>query len=158
MSSRGGRPDLAAAALPTVTAPTLMIVGGADLDVLDLNAQAIARMRAPVRLKIIPGATHLFEKPGTLDRVALLAAQWFCDHVPARPAAQPTAPVSARPCVPGAQALRGEALEMRQRDERRRWPRPVTKVPARAAGAARPARPGTPDAVRGKPAGFRAGR
>ena len=97
---RGGRPDLAGSALPAVTAPTLMIVGGADQDVLDLNEQAIARMRAPTRLKIIPGATHLFEEPGTLDRVALLAAQWFCDHAPPPPAARPGAqPDSLEPDV-----------------------------------------------------------
>jgi len=120
--SRGGRPDLAASALPAVTAPTLMIVGGTDLDVLDLNEQAIARMRAPVRLKIIPGATHLFEEPGTPDRVALLAAQWFCDHVPAR--ARPPAGVR-----PAGSDERGGPVERRQRDERRRWPRPVNIAP-----------------------------
>jgi len=123
--SRGGRPDLATSALPAVTAPTLMIVGGADLDVLDLNEQAIARMRAPVRLKIIPGASHLFEEPGTLDRVALLAAQWFCDHLPARAATSTTATAGVRPSLPGERAERSEPVERRQRAERRRWPRPV---------------------------------
>ena len=156
--SRGGRPDLAAAALPAVTAPTLMIVGGADLDVLDLNEQAIARMRAPVRLKIIPGATHLFEEPGTLDRVALLAAQWFCDHVPARAVVQPAAPAAARPGLPGTPIVRGESVERRQRDERRRWPRPVTEVPARATSVPKPPLPGALKPGQGRPAGFRAGR
>lgn len=78
---RGGRPDLAAGALPAVTAPTLLIVGGADPDVLDLNEQAMARMHAPVRLRIVPGAGHLFEEPGALDRVAALAADWFDAHL-----------------------------------------------------------------------------
>jgi pimeloyl-ACP methyl ester carboxylesterase len=119
--SRGGRPDLAASALPAVTAPTLMIVGGADLDVLDLNEQAILRMRAPVRLKIIPGASHLFEEPGSLDRVALLAAQWFCDHLPTRAAATP----GAREAPAGGWADRGGPVERRQQVERRRWPRPA---------------------------------
>lgn len=80
--SRGGRPDLAGQALASVTAPTLMIVGGADADVLDLNRQAILRMRAPVALRVIPGAGHLFEESGALERVATLAAQWFLDHLP----------------------------------------------------------------------------
>src|SRR3954471_24373317 len=65
--SRGGRPDLAGAALPRVTAPTLMIVGGADAQVLALNRQALARMTAPQHLEIVPGATHLFEEPGALE-------------------------------------------------------------------------------------------
>jgi len=116
--SRGGRPDLAASALATVTAPTLMIVGGADLDVLDLNQQAIARMRAPVRLKVTPGASHLFEEPGALDRVALLAAQWFRDHVTAQVGAQANA--GRNPS-----AALGELIERRQRPERRQWPRPA---------------------------------
>ncbi|MEI8265572.1 MAG: alpha/beta family hydrolase [Betaproteobacteria bacterium] len=114
---RGGRPDLAASALPAVSAPTLMIVGGADLDVLDLNQQAIARMRVPVRLKIIPGASHLFEEPGALDRVALLAALWFRDHVPAQVGAQAGAGRNASVAVV-------EPIERRQRPERRQWPRP----------------------------------
>jgi len=78
--SRGGRPDLAGAALPAVQAPTLLIVGENDDVVIDLNEQARARMRCEVRLEIIPGATHLFEEPGTLDRVAQLAADWFVRH------------------------------------------------------------------------------
>ena len=96
--SRGGRPDLAAGALPAVTAPTLLIVGGADLDVLDLNRQAAERMRAPVRLEVVAGASHLFSEPGKLERVASLAAHWFVDHLPdAVPAVQPaTGAVAAR--------------------------------------------------------------
>jgi dienelactone hydrolase len=90
--SRGGRPDLAHGALAAVTAPTLLIVGGADPDVIDLNEQAMARMRAPVRLKLIPAATHLFEEPGALDRVAVLAARWFLDHTPALRTAEPASP------------------------------------------------------------------
>ena len=82
--SRGGRPDLAHAALPAVTAPTLLIVGGADPDVLDLNQQALARLRAPARLKVIAGATHLFEEPGALDQVAWLAGRWFVQHLPSQ--------------------------------------------------------------------------
>jgi putative phosphoribosyl transferase len=75
--SRGGRPDLAGDRLPWVKAPTLLIVGGADAAVLDLNRQARARMRCPTRLVVVPGATHLFEEPGALDEVARLAAAWF---------------------------------------------------------------------------------
>jgi putative phosphoribosyl transferase len=79
--SRGGRPDLAGPALETVQAPTLLIVGGADPTVLELNRQAQARMRAPTELVVIPGATHLFEEPGALDQVARLAASWFKRHL-----------------------------------------------------------------------------
>jgi putative phosphoribosyl transferase len=79
--SRGGRPDLADAALPIVTAPTLLIVGGADRQVLELNREAAARMRCEHRLEVIPGATHLFEEPGALERVAELAADWFRTHL-----------------------------------------------------------------------------
>jgi pimeloyl-ACP methyl ester carboxylesterase len=75
--SRGGRPDLANAALTDVKAPTLLIVGGNDEPVIELNRQAMREMRAPVRLAVVPGATHLFEEPGTLDQVAELAAAWF---------------------------------------------------------------------------------
>jgi dienelactone hydrolase len=75
--SRGGRPDLAGAALPRVEAPTLLIVGGDDEPVIDLNRQAMAQMRAPVQLAIVPGATHLFEEPGTLEQVMRLSADWF---------------------------------------------------------------------------------
>jgi pimeloyl-ACP methyl ester carboxylesterase len=75
--SRGGRPDLAGEALAQVRAPTLLIVGGNDEAVLELNREALAQLRAPARLEVIPGATHLFEEPGTLDEVARHAAAWF---------------------------------------------------------------------------------
>lgn len=78
--SRGGRPDLAGDALPHVTAPTLLLVGGADEVVLDLNRRAMGRMRCPVALEVIPGATHLFEEPGKLEQVAAKAADWFLKH------------------------------------------------------------------------------
>jgi putative phosphoribosyl transferase len=79
--SRGGRPDLAGDALPQVRAPTLLIVGGRDLVVLDLNRAAMARMRTEVRLEIVPGATHLFEEPGALEAVARLARDWFLRYL-----------------------------------------------------------------------------
>lgn len=75
--SRGGRPDLAGPRLAAVKAPTLLIVGGADTQVLALNRQAMALMQAPTRLEIVPGATHLFEEPGTLAMAATLASDWF---------------------------------------------------------------------------------
>ena len=75
--SRGGRPDLAGALLPVVTAPTLLIVGGHDRQVLQLNKQALAQLRCPNQLEVVPGASHLFEETGTLDRVADLAADWL---------------------------------------------------------------------------------
>lgn len=74
--SRGGRPDLAGDALPQVEAPTLLIVGGHDEPVIEMNREAMRRMRTTVALEIVPGATHLFEEPGTLDQVARLAADW----------------------------------------------------------------------------------
>ncbi|HET9465961.1 MAG TPA: alpha/beta family hydrolase [Gemmatimonadales bacterium] len=80
--SRGGRPDLADEALPRVTAPTLFIVGGRDLAVLDLNRVAMARMTAVTRLEIVPGATHLFEEAGALEVVAHLARDWFLRYLP----------------------------------------------------------------------------
>ena len=79
--SRGGRPDLAGDALEAVRAPTLLIVGGADLQVLEVNRQAQRHLRCETRLEIVPGATHLFEEPGSLERVSELAAAWFTDHV-----------------------------------------------------------------------------
>jgi putative phosphoribosyl transferase len=79
--SRGGRPDLADEALPKVQAPTLLIVGGDDDIVIELNEQARDRMRCEVKLEIIPGATHLFEEPGTLEKVATLASDWFAKHI-----------------------------------------------------------------------------
>jgi dienelactone hydrolase len=78
--SRGGRPDLAGSALPAVRAPTLLIVGGADNEVIRLNEQAFSVMKAEKALEIVPGATHLFAEPGALDAVIALAAQWFLDH------------------------------------------------------------------------------
>src|SRR5213079_767235 len=78
--SRGGRPDLAGEALPKVQAPTLLIVGGNDDIVIELNEQARDRMRCEVKLEIVPGATHLFEEPGALERVAKLASDWFLLH------------------------------------------------------------------------------
>ena len=75
--SRGGRPDLAGAALPRVTAPTLLIVGSQDPVVIELNEQALRLLQCEARLEIVPGATHLFEEPGTLEQVAALALQWF---------------------------------------------------------------------------------
>lgn len=79
--SRGGRPDLAGSALPLVAAPTLLLVGGADEAVLALNEQARSAMKAHARLVVVPGATHLFEEPGALERVAELAAEWFTRHL-----------------------------------------------------------------------------
>lgn len=75
--SRGGRPDLAGEALNQVRAPTLLIVGGRDEAVIELNREALAQLRAPARLEVIPGATHLFEEPGALDEVARHAAAWI---------------------------------------------------------------------------------
>jgi dienelactone hydrolase len=83
--SRGGRPDLAAASLAAVHAPTLLIVGGADREVLALNRQALRELRCEKRLEVVPGATHLFEEPGALDSVAQLAAAWFATHLGRRP-------------------------------------------------------------------------
>jgi len=79
--SRGGRPDLAGQALPKVKSPTLLIVGGLDYQVIEMNEAAFARMRCEKELKIVPGATHLFEEPGTLEEVARLAADWFGRHL-----------------------------------------------------------------------------
>jgi putative phosphoribosyl transferase len=82
--SRGGRPDLAGAALPTVRAPTLLIVGGADEAVIGMNREAMARMQCEVKLELVPGATHLFEEPGALEQVSKLASEWFRRHLAAR--------------------------------------------------------------------------
>ena len=79
--SRGGRPDLAGEALPKVKAPTLLIVGGNDDIVIELNEQARDRMRCEVKLEIVPGATHLFEEAGALEQVATLASDWFVAHL-----------------------------------------------------------------------------
>ena len=87
--SRGGRPDLAGRRLTRVRSPTLLIVGSRDQTVLELNRQALARLRCPNRLTIIEGATHLFEEPGTLADAATHARDWFLDHLPTTGAAPP---------------------------------------------------------------------
>ncbi|MCE9519560.1 MAG: dienelactone hydrolase family protein [Verrucomicrobia bacterium] len=79
--SRGGRPDLAGDALVDVVSPTLLIVGGLDDVVLELNKEALALLRCEKALRIVPDATHLFEEPGTLEQVAQLAADWFREHL-----------------------------------------------------------------------------
>jgi dienelactone hydrolase len=81
--SRGGRPDLAGAALTRVRAPTLLVVGGRDRQVLDLNRAALPSLPPSSRLEVVPGATHLFEEPGALEQVARLAAAWFTRHLAA---------------------------------------------------------------------------
>ncbi len=81
--SRGGRPDLAMASLPAVRAPTLLIVGGADSEVLALNRDALAQMTCTKALEVVPGATHLFEEPGTLEAMTAHAVAWFDDHLTA---------------------------------------------------------------------------
>lgn len=82
--SRGGRPDLAGEALGVVSAPTLLIVGGLDEPVIDLNREAMSRMSAKTELQVIPGATHLFEEPGKLEKVVELARDWFEEHLRSR--------------------------------------------------------------------------
>ena len=79
--SRGGRPDLAGPALPLVEAPTLLIVGGRDEVVIELNRHAFNQLRCEKRLEVVPGATHLFEEPGTLEQVARLARDWFVRYL-----------------------------------------------------------------------------
>lgn len=79
--SRGGRPDLAMEVLPVVRAPTLLVVGGRDHVVLDLNRLAYDRLDVHQRLEVVPGATHLFEEPGALEHVARVAADWFAEHL-----------------------------------------------------------------------------
>ncbi len=85
--SRGGRPDLAGRALAQVRAPTLLIVGGNDLPVIEMNREALTQLRCDKRLVIVHGATHLFEEPGALDEVARLAREWFERHLAAAEAA-----------------------------------------------------------------------
>lgn len=80
--SRGGRPDLALKDLPEVIAPTLLLVGGNDFDVIEMNQEAFEALQCIKEIKIIPGATHLFEESGTLEQVANNAAQWFREHGP----------------------------------------------------------------------------
>lgn len=79
--SRGGRPDLASDALAAVSTPTLLIVGGYDLPVIEMNREALGQLRVEKELVIVPGATHLFEEPGTLEEVARLARHWFERHL-----------------------------------------------------------------------------
>ncbi|MFC8008509.1 dienelactone hydrolase family protein [Streptomyces olivaceus] len=79
--SRGGRPDLADDALPLVAAPVLLVVGGSDEVVLDLNREAAERLSASHRIHVVPGATHLFPEPGALEHVTEIAANWFRDHL-----------------------------------------------------------------------------
>lgn len=86
--SRGGRPDLTGPSLAMVRAPTLLIVGGNDEAVIELNRAAFAQLRCEKRLTIVPGATHLFEEPGTLERVAALARAWFAQYLAIPQAAQ----------------------------------------------------------------------
>lgn len=92
--SRGGRPDLAGAALGRVHAPTLLIVGGADHVVLELNGEAFERLRCDKKLEVVPGATHLFEEPGALEQVARFARDWFHRHL-APPGTVPRPPAEA---------------------------------------------------------------
>jgi dienelactone hydrolase len=82
--SRGGRPDLAGAALPRVESPTLLIVGGRDYPVIRMNEEAYAQLQCLKQLVIVPGATHLFEEPGALEEVARLSAGWFQQHLQPR--------------------------------------------------------------------------
>jgi pimeloyl-ACP methyl ester carboxylesterase len=82
--SRGGRPDLAGDDLPNVRAPTLLIVGGNDEPVIELNEEAMSQLRCEKQMRVVPGATHLFEEPGALDVVGRLARHWFLQHLPAR--------------------------------------------------------------------------
>ena len=79
--SRGGRPDLAGEYLPNVVAPTLLLVGGLDTEVIELNQEAMDQMTAEKKLAIIPGATHLFEEPGTLEQVAKFSTDWFLRYL-----------------------------------------------------------------------------
>jgi putative phosphoribosyl transferase len=82
--SRGGRPDLAGLSLPKVKAPTLLIVGGNDGQVIELNKQAFDQLQCEKKFEIVPGATHLFEEPGALEQVAALASQWLVARIPIR--------------------------------------------------------------------------
>ncbi len=90
--SRGGRPDLAGAALTRVRAPTLLIVGGDDTPVLELNRQSLPHLAGEKKLMIVPGATHLFEEPGALEQVARHAGDWFVRHLSAASRAEAAAP------------------------------------------------------------------
>lgn len=90
--SRGGRPDLAGDALEGVTAPVLLVVGGHDPVVIDLNEEAFARLHGEKELRIVPGATHLFEEAGALEAVAQVAGDWFVKHLHGETASRPAAP------------------------------------------------------------------
>jgi len=92
--SRGGRPDLAGDALPQVTGPTLLIVGGFDYAVIEMNKEAYAQLRCEKEMKIVPGATHLFEEPGALEQVAHFAAEWFQRHLQSQMTARKSAAMS----------------------------------------------------------------
>jgi dienelactone hydrolase len=107
--SRGGRPDLAWGALPHVLAPTLLIVGGDDPTVVTLNHRAFAQLRCPKRIELIPRATHLFEEPGALERVAQLAADWFREHLHAGGAAHRWAAALACPVRRGVGLVRARS-------------------------------------------------
>ncbi|MBI1867191.1 MAG: dienelactone hydrolase family protein [Methylocystis sp.] len=103
--SRGGRPDLAGDALSQVEAPTLLIVGGRDHEVLELNREALRQLRCEARLDTVPGATHLFEEPGTLEAAVAAAADWFARHV--RAGASGDANETPPPCPSPASRERG---------------------------------------------------
>jgi len=89
--SRGGRPDLAGEALARVNAPTLLIVGGEDSVVLNLNREALTLLHGDKLLQVVPGAGHLFEEPGAMNQVSTLAREWFLEKLPAPPAPKPAA-------------------------------------------------------------------
>jgi putative phosphoribosyl transferase len=105
--SRGGRPDLAGAALDHVRAPILLIVGGEDRRVLELNRAALEGIRAEKSLKVIPGATHLFSEPGALEEVARLAGEWFRTHFDAQPARRRQTEGSSEASASGARERKG---------------------------------------------------
>lgn len=107
--SRGGRPDLAGPALPRVRAPVLLIVGGNDIPVIELNRQALEQLRSEKQLVIVPGATHLFEEPGALEQVARLASEWFVRHLSA---------------VPSGGGSRQQAVGSRETWQHARWRHP----------------------------------
>lgn len=110
--SRGGRPDLAGPALSRVTAPTLLLVGSLDVEVLELNRRARQLLAAKSELRIIPGATHLFEEPGKLEAVAEAARSWFVEKFTARAAA--TSFVTAPSCAPTARPRGSQGRNPRQ--------------------------------------------
>jgi putative phosphoribosyl transferase len=99
--SRGGRPDLAGPVLGRVQAPTLLIVGGNDVPVIEMNRAALSALRCEARLKIVPSATHLFEEPGALEQVARLATDWFLHHLASHRPAHRTDPHAGQHHYPG---------------------------------------------------------